>query len=322
MCKRTYFGIATGISALLLTACGGGGGGSLASIPPPPPPPTFSYGSFPLTKSASFETVTADRTTELDASSRPFVSSDAVTALGPSVTFSYDQNTGSYSISDSTNSASFTAANASADGNFQEFAASSTNASDQLSLFNNVSSSAPTGIQLSYLSFGSWLHSDSGTGASKLTYFLFGFPTATDDMPRSGTATYNTIVAANEYLVGYEYQSGPTPLTGSASFGADFGTGQIDTALTLNRADNSELVGTFTGKGAISGSQFNGTFTATDPYFQSGSFYGSFFGPSAQEMGYAFDIRQHNPNPDPYGGASLPSLLDAWIQGAVVGTKK
>jgi len=310
------------VAALLLSACGGGGGGvNFVPAPPVTPPPPATPTSFPVTQSASFDTITAQRTTQTNGAPNLIsVASQGTTSLGSATTFSYDQKNGTYTITGPTDSATFTGASASVDGNFDKFDAQSGNITDELTLFKNAATTDYSGIQLTYVSFGKWSHIDSGSGKTELTYFVFGFPTSASEMPASGTASYNTSVSGNEYLYSNQGQTGPADLNGSATFDVDFGTAKIDTTLTLSRADNSLGVGTFTGTGLVSASQFSGTFASTDPNFTSGTFTGGFFGPDAKDMGYTFDIREHNP--DPYSGAALPYLLDAWIMGSVVGTKK
>jgi hypothetical protein len=246
------------------------------------------------------------------------VTSLGVAGRAPTVTFKYDAASNTYTVTDDTTTASFDASAGSNAGKFYKYSFQSGQTSDELDLFRNVQTSAYNGIQLSYLSFGSWSHANSQTGERTLTYFVFGYPTAVSDMPRSGTASYKTLVSGNirdirptvdgatEYGVG-----------GTATFTANFGSGTVATDLTLVRSDQVSL-GSYSGTGTISANQFSGTFSSTDPYFQSGAFMGGFYGPGAQEMGYAFTIRNYNP--DPTSGASV-NYVDQWIAGAVVGVK-
>jgi hypothetical protein len=104
---------------------------------------------------------------------------------------------------------------------------------------------------------------------------------------------------------------------GTASFNVDFGAGTINTDLALTTSNN--VLGTFNGSGTISGNQFSGSFTTSNVQnFVGGAFNGGFYGPAAQEMGYAFTIKEHNP--DPFAGAS-PAPTDTLISGVVVGKK-
>jgi hypothetical protein len=167
-------------------------------------------------------------------------------------------------------------------------------------------------LQLTYLSYGIWSHRDSASTARRLTYALFGFPTTSANMPKTGSASYQTYVLAHQLVVGAGF-GGDDDLTGTASFDVDFGTGGIKTDLNLGSA------GLYNGTGLLSGDRFSGSFTSNIQYFTGGTFNGGFFGPTAQEMGYAFELRRHNP--DPFAGAA-PAPSDYLITGAVLGTKK
>lgn len=323
--SKTYAYLRTAAPAavLLLSACGGGGGGGpkpTPFVPTPTPTPTPTPDpTFPLTSSATFQTITAERTEQTGGAPNLItVTSLGVSGRGPTVTFSYDAATGTYTIKNDTTSATFVASSGSRSGTFNKYTLESGQTTDELTLFRNVASGSYSGIQLSYLSFGNWSHANSQTGERQLTYFLFGYPTATSDMPRSGSASYNTAVTGNIRDIRptvdgvTEYQVG-----GSATFSANFGSGTVSTELTLVRSDQLQL-GSYSGMGTISANEFSGTFSSTNQYFHSGAFMGGFFGPAAAEMGYTFTIRNYNP--DPTSGASV-NYVDQWIAGTVVGTK-
>jgi len=317
---RSYCRFSLCAASLCLASCGGGGGTSVGIVTPPPPPPPPS--SFPLVQSASLATADSqlDYTTNLNGS---FTVNKLNTSGQPSgLSINYDSATGNYKVDDGTNSAIFTGASRSSAGYIDSYSSQSGTVTDKLNLYSNVRSGASqTGapVALTYLSYGSWSHTDSQNADTRVTDFIFGYPTASTDMPRSGTATYQTSVSGQELFNGYSPRLGQYDVGGSATLSANFGTGAIDTTLQLQRTLDNGVIGTFTGSGTINSNQFTGTFSATDPNFQSGSFSGGFFGPQAAEAGYTFSIRQHNP--DPYGGAALPNLLDAWIVGTVVGKK-
>jgi hypothetical protein len=130
-------------------------------------------------------------------------------------------------------------------------------------------------------------------------------------MPRSGSASYQTAVTAS--TVNITIASTETQIGGTATFNANFGTGAVNTDLTLQN------IGAFTGTGTISGNLFAGAFSSSDPYFKSGDFSGGFFGPAAGEMGYTFALKTGSE--DPYGGASVAPFL-SWTTGTVVGKKQ
>lgn len=306
--------VAAAAAGLMLSACGGGGGGSASFIPPPPQ----STESFPLTKSASFETIAGIRSYTVPGNRT--IGDFRVAGRNSGVTISYDAAAGSYRISDAVASATFDPTQRSTSDSFDIYTAATGTTADELRLYGNSrSGGSPAGapISLSYLSFGSWSHDDSSSGEHRDSYFLFGYPTATSDMPKSGTASYSTFVTAN--IVNIVPGQGESSLTGSAAFTADFGVGTVSTSLTLPLTNFGSATSTYGGNGAISGNQFSGNFTTSDdPTFNSGAFAGGFFGPSAKEMGYTFAISRGAA--DPYGGAALQPPL-SWIVGAVVGTK-
>ena len=241
----------------------------------------------------------------------------------PSLSISYNSD-GTYTVSDTIPSISATFATSdriSSAGYIDEYSKQGTGVTDDLKLFNNIrsgTSQASAPIQLTYLSYGIWSHSNTQTGEHRKDYMLFGYPTGSN-MPVSGSATYQTAVTGNIVEGGPAFPIAESDITGSATFSVNFTTGSLSTDLTLQRLTGGSL-GTFNGTGAIYGTdQFNGTFTSASPLFSGGSFMGGFFGPSAQEMGYAFQVNLHNN--DPYAGAS-PAPMDMIINGAVIGKKQ
>lgn len=187
---------------------------------------------------------------------------------------------------------------------------------------DNLSADAATELplELRYLSYGQWIHNE-GTGAEKnYVHFLLGYPTVASDMPRSGSANYATFVRATRLIVGSTGSGGSeSPLAGTATFGVNFATGAIDTSLSLVVPDvgGSRAAGTFNGTGIITTgtSSFTGTFTSPDTAL-TGDFTGAFFGPAAEEMGYAFGLNGQRPA-NPLGDGH-----DYHIVGTVVGKKQ
>jgi hypothetical protein len=299
---------------LCLAACGGGGGTRVVLTEPPPPTPT----AFPLTTTGSFNTITADRQYQLPPTGIT-VSKFGVAGSNSGLTISYNAANGTYTVQNSATSATLGAGDRSSNTYLDVYSKQSGTATDALTLFSNVRSGASQSgapVQLTYLSYGSWSHDDSSTGDHRDTYFLIGYPTTPSQMPLSGSATYSTAVTAN--LVSVFPAQGESSINGSATFTANFGTATVDTQLTLlTPAQN--LIGTYLGTSPIAGSTFGGTLTSSDdPYLNSGSFAGGFFGPNAKEMGYTFSIDRGVD--DPYAGTTaLPGR--SWIVGAVVGTK-
>lgn len=312
MSKLTDFRLAAPAAALLLGACGGGAGGSLASIPPPPPPPAPTYDSFPLTKAASFQTITSNRHVLIDPTSGSIsLYSNDVSGRSGDLAISYDATSDSYTVNGAAGTATFAPADRSSSDYVDTYNTQTGIAADTLVLFNNVrsgASQASAPVKLSYLSYGSWLRRDPLTGDRSESYFLFGYPTEATDVPRSGTATYSTAVAGSAFNA---FTAGAVPITGSATFTADFGKATIDTMLTLPIDFQGMTSLNYHGTAPIDGNQFAGSFRSSDdPDLYLGNFAGGFFGPAAQEMGYTFAIdRRHQ------------GTILSWTIGAVVGTK-
>lgn len=310
-----------GGAAAALAACGGG----VSSTPTPPPaPPPAPVAAFPMATSQSFQTIagttahTGQFTDGLAAPSTGNPTLLSATARSAAPTFTFDAAAGSYTLQAPTFQVTLTAANRiAATGYAHTFRATTATTGDDVTLYGNAVNPAPAAaapVALTYASYGFWKHSDSASGLTTQTYFLYGAPTTSDSQPRTGSATYQGLAT------GHLLSSGPaTPATraigGTAGLSADFGAGTVTTTLSLGSD------GTYQGSGRIAADQFSGTFTATTaPYasFDSGSFFGGFFGPAASEFGYTFMLRYLNP--DPYAGAS-PAPQNIWLSGVVVGRK-
>ncbi|WP_340315384.1 HupA family protein [Rhizorhabdus argentea] len=122
---------------------------------------------------------------------------------------------------------------------------------------------------------------------------VFGMPTPTSAVPRTGSATYALDLLSSSY-------------TGSGSGSVNFGAGTYDFSGTINQVIGASTnTGTFqsSGKLASGSSGFSGTVdlsvarsyasgipgvTTTENYAYRGRIGGSFFGPAAQELGGAF----------------------------------
>jgi hypothetical protein len=179
-------------AALLLGACSGGGSAPPVTTPPSPPPtPT----AFPLINSDTLQaiSVTQSWTTTAPPSSTVTAGSAALDPAG-TVSVDYDSSSGTYTVHGVPGSASFTAADRTdSSGYIDTYSKQSGTVTDQLQLFGNIRSGGPQSgapVQLTYLSYGVWTHSDSQSGQMQRSYALFGFPTPTSGMPRSGIGTY------------------------------------------------------------------------------------------------------------------------------------
>ncbi len=161
-----------------------------------------------------------------------------------------------------------------------------------LQFFNNLvpeqGTNSPT-LQFHYLSFGEWWFYETDINTYHYAALIFGAPTSTADMPKTGTASY-TLSA-----IGALAMSSSHIMMGVGTLSADFSSGTINTQLDLSvhAMEGKWLYGIdrITGKASfVSGSSlFQGVMTPTDTAF-SGTFTGSFYGPGAAEVGYTFAI--------------------------------
>ena len=296
-------------------------------VPTPTPPPPF-----PLKNSTTFQSITGISVYQgslqngILGGGNAFVKSVGVAGLSSFVTIGYDTTKGvytlQYNVSPARFKVSFNSSNKLLTSGYS-FAYSKTagTATDTLALFGNAAAGGPSAsapVALTYTSYGLWGHSDSATGLTTNSYFIFGQPTIASNMPKTGTASYQTSVAAYMLQTG-AVPSTSIPLAGTATFTANFGAASVSSVLTLQTAFGSSPVGTFNATSPITGNSFGGALTSNTKLFWGGGFSGAFYGPSAKEMGYTFWI--HKYNPDPYAGAS-PSPQDSTISGVVVGVKK
>ncbi|MCB5424179.1 hypothetical protein H0274_02810 [Altererythrobacter sp. CC-YST694] len=155
-----------------------------------------------------------------------------------------------------------------------------------------------SGVPLSYTRFGTYANLNVSLFKQEinpLAAFVFGQQTATN-MPTTGSATYNSDVYGAVFV-----PNGTEPSlfavgdgNGSATFSANFGSGTVSTLINLAGVDALGSAG-YASFGSVSG---NGTIASGGPAFSgtlsgsgSGGFTGAFFGPSAVEMGYVFNVQ-------------------------------
>ena len=290
---------------LLLSGCGGGGG--TASTPPP----TYTKLA-DLQGNRTFQSAGIRLTV---GNNQPFSFSSQ--KLGTGVRIDYTASSDSYTLT-------------APDGTTDTFSSSTstpppgliTPPADQTILYNSAGSSfavaAPSvnGVALSYTAVGAWSHIQNNTLSAYVA--VSGVPTIASDMPRSGTATYQTSIAGSAFDGSSVQVLDHTAST--ATFSANFGAGTVATTLHLvGEAPSPSFIsagtpsapdfGSYSGSGTIAAASpgFSGTLasTASSPVVANGEFSGAFFGPQAKEMGFGWYVN---------GG-----LLNA--QGVVVGTK-
>lgn len=188
-------------------------------------------------------------------------------------------------------------------------------ATDELTVFKTWRANP---VKLTYVNFALWTHADTATGKTSEQYIIFGFPTGTANMPRTGSASYRTFLTGNYAVVHHDGTRTEFALGGTSSFSVDFGTTAITTQLLLRNAADQSYIGTYNGSGATGDGQFFGEFTSPDDLaLQTGVFTGGFFGPSAQEMAYAYYMYGE------VGGraSAAPGNEEHYVYGTVLGAK-
>jgi hypothetical protein len=277
---------------LLLSGCGGGGDGVAST-----PPPTYTKLA-DLTGNRTFQSAGA----HLTIANGQFTD-HSIQKYGAGVTIAYNASSDSYTLT-------------APDGATDTFSGSSspppgyTPAPNQIALSNSTGAGGTfvltvpsvNGIALSYTAQGSWNH--FGNNVLSAYFGVSGVPTIAGDMPRNGTATYQTSVAGLAVRTDGAYN---LDTTSSGTFSADFGAGTVATTLHLAGVPSSATpflpgpgaqpsadFGSYTGTGTIaSGSPgFSGTLASTgsSSVVANGEFAGAFFGPQAKEMGYGFYV--------------------------------
>jgi hypothetical protein len=268
--------------ALLLGACGGGGSGT--AMVSTPPPVTYTKLA-DLTGNQTFQTAGVQYNT----SQTPGFANATTQAFGSGVTVSYTETTDSYRLTAPDGSTvTFDPSNAAPPlptaPNSQVWIKTSGTQRDQLAIFAPVLN----GVPLSYTLLGSWIRMDTATGQSTVRLAVGGVPTVASDVPRTGSATYSTLVGGAAVQNGTSYSLNANS---TATFSANFAANSVTTALTLIGAatpagDQPTNLGTFNGTGTISATGPGITGTLTGANGVTGAFSGAFFGPRALEVGY------------------------------------
>ncbi len=276
--KRWGLGGSAMVLGLLLSGCGGGG--SVASTPAP----TY-------TKLAN---LSGNQTFQSAAIHFTFANSQSAgyssQKYGSGVVIAYTASSDSYTLT-------------APDGTTDTFSSTATPPPgftpppNTVVLFGGSGSFSVTapvvnGVALSYTAIGSWNHIQNGV--QSLYFAVSGVPTIVSDMPKSGSATYQTSLGGTAFAPGRS-----TPLSlqanSTATFSANFGAGTVATTLNLVGAGLNQPpvnFGSYSGTGTITsgGPGFSGTLTsvAGNQISATGEFSGAFFGPQATEMGYAW----------------------------------
>lgn len=286
-----------------LGGCGGGSGSGIVSTPTPTPTPASYTKIVDMSGDRTFQTAGVEYT----ASAPNGLTNGTTQALGNGVTVAYTASSDSYKLTapDGTTT-TFNPLDVSVPSpsapNSQRWAKPGTNEAFVLTV--------PTvdGVALSYTIVGSWQRPTAIPGQTDIRLAVGGVPTLASDMPRTGSATYSAAMGGAVAQNGLAYSLNGSS---SASFSANFANNSVATSLVLAGTSSPLLggattsFGTFDGTGTISstGPGFGGTLSGNGT---TGIFSGSFFGPKALEMAYAWYL----------SGGSLSAA------GTVVGVKK
>lgn len=264
----------------LLAGCGGGGTGP-NSTPAPIPAPSYQKLD-EMTGSRSFELTGIHvnrQNTESTGSSLPYSGQARI---------GYDAAADTYTLS-ATSPQNYSVVFGSQD----KFAGNTV--ADQVvynrndgTLVDNAQIITPVinGVTMTYTTMVGWGHANSQ--GTQVILAVGGIPTRSDDMPKTGAATYSTASIRSGVLVN---GVGAAPQDSSFTFTADFGAGKVHSDMRLTVSNNDWR---YVGDGTITGGGpgFSGTLlpnTASgSPGPGSGKFEGAFFGPGATEMGFAW----------------------------------
>ncbi|GMM92559.1 hypothetical protein [Qipengyuania sp. MTN3-11] len=139
-------------------------------------------------------------------------------------------------------------------------------------------------LSLTYHVIGVWTQVNTTNPGDIRTNEFFVFGNKTQNLP-TGTATYDLtdgigLTGTDRTFTAYNFLPNST-----GSLSVDFGAGSLSTNLNLIGLDETNQstrdFGSFSGSGNItSGADFSGIFAA------GGEFFGSFFGPAAEEVGF------------------------------------
>lgn len=168
-------------------------------------------------------------------------------------------------------------------------------------------------LALTSVSYATWIRDDTTVtpNAHRLTSTVWGYNTATTDVPTTGSATYSARVSGRVIQVNGGGTGTLTRLGGTATITVNFATGLVTYTLNVTTITGGveTAYGTFTGTGAIGvgNNQFTGSFGPASPV--PGTITGGFFGAQGKEIGITF------------AGLGTVGGLDTRAIGVVVGKK-
>lgn len=265
-----------------LAACGGGGGGGGGGVAPVASTPAPAATNATLTNLvASQSFATAGGSLNSFANSNGTSGPTSLVGAGvDGVGVAYNATNQSYTLTANVGSQTFTPSNRDAGlstGQVTVYTKRSGNVSDQLALANGGAAG------FTYSNFAAWTRTTASTTASPVhnSFVVYGIPTASSDLPRSGSATYS-IVGGGIWAV----NNSAIPLAGKGTLTADFAAATVQTTFDLGL---SNIGGIMTGSAPISSGNASFSGSMQNALF-AGPMAGGFFGPGAQEVGAAFTL--------------------------------
>jgi hypothetical protein len=198
----------------------------------------------------------------------------------------YDPATDTYTVRDTgslTTTSSFGPADVNSGASNTEFTVYSKNGGTETFRRLNQGAGNPV-IQLTYVDYGEWKRSTTTGGTTSVndTYLVFGSKTPSASVPRTGSATYNTI-----YDGTFVDTNGAHALGGNGSMTASWATASLSYSATINGVPSGSLA--FAGSGSINFQTDSFTTSNTSGAYTLKQ-YGNFYGPSAQEVGGLFHL--------------------------------
>ena len=272
-----------------LAACGGGGSG-IGSTPTPTPTPTAQTNPT-LTNLQYSESFTGRAATiQFALSATTGIATSRGSVSNASSQLRYDAASRSYTLTGSLPAATFGPAErdaASSNATITTYGRTNGTRQDAFVLFSPGAGNPQ--LALTYASYGA-LQSIT-TGGSNLdidtSFFTYGVLTPAADMPKTGAATYQTLIDGL-----FAGSAGTYSLSGSGQFAADFAAQTVSFTMapvgTPVLSGSAKSFGTLSGTGRISGgNQFDAN--ASGGAYSAG-LAGYFYGPAAAEIGGTFTL--------------------------------
>ncbi|OYY75958.1 MAG: hypothetical protein B7Y43_17380 [Sphingomonas sp. 28-62-20] len=269
------------LAIFALSGCSGvaATGGGVASAPPPPTYPTLASGTGTLSTTGVVE--------NFDRSAGAAVPTLRISPAN--IEISYNASTQTYSLSGvlspqgaRPDTASYGPAELQAAAQRQGFGYDATTVVNGVTNVSRLQ--LDVAIPLTYSNIGLWTFGVTRADGSQSfanAYFSYGVQTLANDMPRTGTASYNVNISGT---------GGAAPLGGSGVITANFGAANLSVALSptiVFGPTRISQLGTLTGTGLISSNSFAADIAGAG---YTGTARGLFYGPQASEIGGAFSF--------------------------------